>query len=74
MKMFLKAFTERCTTSDLHLFKATYAKCSYDVTYTYSALRTVKTVATLTQTIPLLYATCTCALQIFLVLDIKPPC
>ena len=72
MKMFLKAFTEGCTTSDL-LFKATYAKCSNDVTYTYSAFRTAKTVATLTQTI-LLYATCTCALQIFLVLDIKPPC
>ena len=52
--MFLKAFTERCTTSDLHLFKATYAKCSYDVTYTYSALGTAKTVATFTQTIPLL--------------------
>ena len=73
MKMFLKAFTEGCTTSDL-LFKATCAKCSYDVTYAYSALRTAKTVVTLTQTIPLLYATCTCAFQIFLVLDIKPPC
>ena len=39
--MFLKAFTESCTTSDL-LFKATCAKCSYDVTYAYSALKTPK--------------------------------